>query len=161
MVVSGLALGCDAAAHEGCLEARGQTVAVLPGGIRRIYPPQHHGLADRILKASGCLLSEYPPDEPPQSCYFVERDRLQSGLSGALVVAETDIRGGAMHTARFCRQEKKPLACLDPGKKYALNPMLQGNLKLIRRHQAVPLKGMRDLEIFLSKLSNHQGASAQ
>jgi DNA processing protein len=111
-VVSGLALGIDTAAHEGCLAKKGRTVAVLPSGFDRLYPPANKALAAAILKKDGCLLSEYPPHTGPEPFRFVERDRIQSGLSAGVVVVETEAQGGAMHTARFCRQEERPLgAC--------------------------------------------------
>lgn len=157
VVVSGLALGCDTAAHEGCLEAKGQTVAILPSGLLNIYPSRNKSLAERILKSGGCLLSEYPPLEGPEPYRFVQRDRLQSGLSSAVVIVETDVSGGAMHTARFCAGQARPLACLRPDPRRLGHPMAQGNLKLIQEGKAVPLKGLQDFERFVNKPFFYKG----
>jgi peptide-methionine (S)-S-oxide reductase len=144
VVVSGLALGCDTAAHEGCLEGGGRTVAVLPGGIRNVYPSENQKLAERIVRSGGCLVSEYPPEARPEPYRFIERDRLQSGLSLGTVVVETDLEGGAMHTARFCLAQKRLLACVVPSKRFSSHPMAQGNWKLIREKRTLALKTPAD-----------------
>lgn len=113
VVVSGLALGCDTAAHRGCLDHGGYTSAVLPAGLDAIYPPQNSGLAAEIA-ASGCLLSEYPPGVQPARYRFVERDRLQSGLSDVVIVVETEANGGAMYTARFAKRQGRRLLVCSP-----------------------------------------------
>jgi DNA processing protein len=148
VVVSGLALGIDTAAHEGCLAAGGRTVAVLPSGIYNIYPRENKALADRIVKAGGCLVSEYPPDASPEKYTFIQRDRLQSGLSLGVVIVETDLAGGAMHTARFCRRQGRLLACLKPARSRASDPIVGGNIALLRRKEAVPLESPEDLGPF-------------
>jgi DNA processing protein len=112
-VVSGLAFGCDAAAHRGCLDQGGYTAAVLPSGLDEIYPPQNRDLAARIAE-TGCLLSEYPPGIRPARYRFVERDRLQSGLSDLVIVVESEIHGGAMHTAQFARRQGRRLLVFSP-----------------------------------------------
>ncbi|MGH7197332.1 MAG: DNA-processing protein DprA [Candidatus Omnitrophota bacterium] len=151
VVVSGLALGIDAAAHEGCLAAGGQTIAVLPSGVSNVYPRENQKLAARIVKSGGCLVSEYPPDASPEKYTFIQRDRLQSGLSLGVVVVETDLGGGAMHTARFCRRQGRLLACVKPRGKHADDPIVSGNLALLRRKEAAALIGLADLDAF-SKL---------
>lgn len=127
VVISGLALGCDAAAHRGCLEQGGYTAAVLPAGLDTIYPPQHRDLAVQIA-AAGCLLSEYPPGIRPARYRFVERDRLQSGLSDMVIVVETEMNGGAMHTAHFARRQRRRLLVFSPA---SLNAQALGNRRLI------------------------------
>ena len=111
-VVSGLAIGCDTAGHEGCLDGNGLTIAVLAHGLDKVYPARNKELATRILEQSGLLVSEYPPGTPALSNYFIERDRLQSGLSDAVVVVETGIKSGTMHTVKFCIEQKRILACI-------------------------------------------------
>lgn len=98
-VVSGLALGVDAAAHEGALEAGGTTVGVLGCGIDVVYPRSNRGLFGRVREAGG-LVSEYGPGEPPLRWRFPARNRVISGLSGCVVVVEAPERSGSLITAR-------------------------------------------------------------
>ena len=100
VVVSGLALGIDAAAHEGALAGHGETVAVLANGLDSIYPREHERLGQRILESGGCLISEYPSGTPPLPHQFLERNRIVSGLSTAVVIIEAPIHSGALATAR-------------------------------------------------------------
>jgi len=149
VLVSGLARGCDTAAHVGCLAAEGQTVAILAHGLNTIYPPENYGLAEQIIEMGGCLLSEYPPNERPKPKYFVERDRLQSGLSGGVIIVETDLKGGAMHTARFCVEEKKPLGCMVFPEDRNNRKMTEGNVRLISSGEAVALNSIDDVKGFI------------
>lgn len=105
VVVSGMALGIDTRAHYGALGAKdGFSVAVLGNGILAPYPApdKNHGLADKLL-ARGVLVCECAPDAPVSSPRLVARNRLISGLSGSLVLVESDIDGGAMHAVRFAQ----------------------------------------------------------
>jgi DNA processing protein len=151
IVVSGLAEGCDTAGHEGCLKANGCTVAVLAHGLQMIYPAQNKKLAERIVDSGGCLVSEYHLGTKPFKSSFVERDRLQSGLSAAVVVIETDIKGGTMHTARYCLEQDRTLACIDhpPERR---SEKSRGNQKLIAEKKAIPLKTPEQLESFIAKV---------
>jgi DNA processing protein len=97
-VISGLARGIDAAAHRGALKAGGRTLAVLAGGLSRIYPPQHAALAQEV-QANGALLSEAPMAMEPLAALFPNRNRLISGLSQGVVVVEAAERSGALITA--------------------------------------------------------------
>jgi len=151
-VVSGLATGCDTAAHLGCLEAGGSTVAVLAHGLHMIYPACNRGLADRIVRSGGCLVSEYPPGEEPRRHYFIERDRLQSGLGRAVVIVETDVEGGAMHTARFCVEQGRLLGCLVPPSRSSCDLKWQGNRELLASGKACPLQDVRDVETLVARL---------
>ena len=151
VIVSGLALGCDAAAHVGCLNAGGQTVAVLAHGLDNIYPSKNRDLADRILSSDGCLVSEYPPGIRPRGNFFVERDRLQSGLAAAVIVVETDLKGGTMHTARFCLEQHRMLACVVHPAKFASHDKARGNQMLISEGKAIPLSSRQDIENFVAR----------
>jgi DNA processing protein len=97
-VVSGMALGIDAAAHAGALDAGGLTVAVLGCGTDIAYPHRHRGLYARILE-HGLAVSEYPPGTAPAPWRFPARNRLIAALAGTLVVVEARARSGALITA--------------------------------------------------------------
>src|SRR3989344_6570469 len=99
-VVSGLALGIDAAAHEGTLEAKGKTIAVLANGLDGIYPRQNEKLAEKILESGGALISEYPIGAPSLAHRFIERNRIVSGLSLGTIIVEAPKESGALATAR-------------------------------------------------------------
>ncbi|MEM9187338.1 MAG: DNA-processing protein DprA [Planctomycetota bacterium] len=103
-VVSGLARGIDAAAHRGALAAGGRTLAVLAGGLLKLYPPEHRGLAEDVV-ANGCLIAEAPPRMPPMSGSFPQRNRVISGLSLGVVVVEAANRSGALITARHAGEQ--------------------------------------------------------
>jgi len=99
-VVSGLARGIDAAAHCGALDGGGLTVAVLPTGLDRIYPPAHRGLAQRIARA-GALVTEFAPETRVYPSNFHQRNRIIAGLTAATVVVEAAHKSGAKITAKF------------------------------------------------------------
>jgi DNA processing protein len=104
-VVSGLALGVDAAAHRGALNATGATLAVLGSGVDRIRPAANAALADALLSSGGALLSEYPPGTPPAPFRFPERNRLISGLALGVLVVEASGRSGSLITARLAAEQ--------------------------------------------------------
>ncbi len=99
-IVSGLAVGIDAAAHVAALDAGGHTVAVLGHGLQTIYPREHAALAERILDQGGALVREYPFGTQLVQRRLFERDRIQAGLSQAVVMVQSKPDGGSMHTAK-------------------------------------------------------------
>jgi len=115
-VVSGLALGTDAACHRGCMEAGGRTIAVLPSGIdsRSISPQTNMPLAERIVQANGLLLSENAPGTPTLPYQFLHRNRLIAGLSDAVVIIEADHGSGALVTARLALEQGREVLAV-PG----------------------------------------------
>lgn len=155
-IVSGLAIGCDAAAHRGCLKANGSTVAVMAGGLDKIYPKANSALAEEILAKKGCLISEYSIGHSPRAGNFVERDRLQSGLSQAVIVVETDIKGGTMHTVSFSKKQERYLACLsNHPEKLQDHPKIQGNKKIISEG-GVPLGNSDEINMFIRFLKDEK-----
>jgi DNA processing protein len=104
---SGLAYGVDTAAHKEALDAGGKTVAVLGSGINVIYPWKNSGLAKRIIEQEGALISEYPPDTPPDAINFPGRNRIVSGMSHGILVVESGIKGGSMITARYALDQNR------------------------------------------------------
>ena len=112
-VVSGLALGIDAAAHMGALAVSdGRTLAVLGSGVLNIYPPNNRSLAEAVM-GRGSLVCEVRPDVTVSAASLVARNRIISGLCEALVVIETAADGGAMHAARFAKAQGRRIYTLD------------------------------------------------
>jgi DNA processing protein len=128
-VVSGLARGIDGVAHRAALEAGGRTVAVLAGGLSRIYPPEHAGLAGEICAGRGALVSETPMAMDPLPGMFPARNRIISGLSRGVVVIEADERSGALITATHALEQGREVFAV-PGP--ADSAASAGCLKLIR-----------------------------
>ena len=136
-VVSGLALGVDAAAHEGALAGfalAGEpsfcaTIAVVGTGLDRVYPKSHLDLARRIVQ-SGCLVSEYPLGTPPLAANFPKRNRLIAGLSQATLVVEAALQSGSLITARLANDQGKDVFAI-PGSIHA--PQSRGCHLLIKQ----------------------------
>ncbi len=127
VVVSGLARGIDAAAHEGSLPTG--TAAVLGGGIDDVYPPENEGLYARIA-ADGCVVSESPVGHKAQARDFPRRNRLISGLSLGVVVVEAEMRSGSLITARLAGEQGREVFAV-PGS--PLDPRAAGANDLIRQ----------------------------
>ena len=144
-VISGLAHGCDRFGHMGCLQAKGKTAAVMAGGLDKIYPSQHKELADEIVRAGGCLLSEYPAGTKAVQGNFVERDRLQSGLSEGIIVVETDVRGGTWHTIAYAREYGRRIGCYKHPVKFSSEKQVLGNRKLLEEKGTIGIETNQDL----------------
>ena len=129
-IVSGLAFGIDSAAHRGCLDAKGITIAILANGLDKVYPASHENLAREILDTGGAIVSEYPIGLSPHAFRLLERNRIVSGLSRAVLVIEAPIRSGAMNTARFATEQNREVF-VAPGP--AGHPHYEGSHALIRR----------------------------
>lgn len=127
-VVSGLARGIDGAAHRGALAAGGRTLAVLGGGLDRLFPPDHAALAQQIA-AQGAVLSEFPMTMPPLAEQFPRRNRVLSGLSLGVVVVEAAGRSGALITARCALEQGREVFAV-PGPAGA--PQSRGTHQLLR-----------------------------
>ena len=127
VVVSGLARGIDAAAHQGALDAG--TVAVLAGGVDDVYPPEHSDLAASI-RENGCLVSERPPGLTARAPDFPRRNRIISGLSLGVVVVEAEMKSGSLITARLAGEQGRDVFAV-PGS--PLDPRARGANDLIRQ----------------------------
>lgn len=136
VILSGLAYGCDAAAHHGALEATGRTIAVIATGLDRAHPEAHQALQDRIIASGGLVLSEYPQATPVDTYRLVARDRLQAALSAELLVIECGVQSGTMHTVRFAERYHRPIFALPPHTDCL--PSLEGNRQLLQSGRAKP-----------------------
>lgn len=103
VVVSGLALGCDASAHRGCMAADGGTIAIVATGLNLVHPRENIPLQEEILQKGGLILSEQPLGVKANPTRLVARNRLQAALSEEIVVAECPEHSGTMHTVRLLR----------------------------------------------------------
>lgn len=130
VIVSGLALGVDALAHQAALNVGGLTMAVLPTGINEIYPSDNKPLAKKIVDSGGVVLSEYPDGTKGFRGNFVQRNRLVSGISDAVLVTEAAEKSGTLHTARFALEQGKKLLVV-PGN--ITSPLSSGTNLLIKQ----------------------------
>jgi len=151
-VVSGLALGCDTEAHLGCLDAGGTTIVILGCGINNIFPKQNQPLAEKIISSGGCLISEYPPNEPVRSFQLIDRSKLQAELSDCIIVGQAKTKSGSMHAPLHAlKQLHRPVAVLS-GEQY-LDDDFSGNSKLIQDYSVTPLISEQDKLNFISSLT--------
>ncbi len=139
-VVSGLARGIDAAAHRGALEAGGRTIAVLGGGLAKLYPPEHRTLASEIVE-QGAVVSEFPMRTQPAKGTFPQRNRIISGLSLGVIVVEAGQTSGALSTAAHALEQDRQVFAV-PGQ--LDNPQSQGCHQLIRQG-AVLIRSAADI----------------
>ena len=111
-IVSGMALGIDSIAHNAAISAGGRTIAVLPSGLENIYPQENIGLYKNILKTGGTVISEYSPKTKAGYNKFLERNRIVSGLSIAILVIEAAHRSGTSVTARLAESQNRDVYCI-------------------------------------------------
>lgn len=142
-IVSGLALGIDAIAHEATLSAHGRTIAVLGSGLDRqsIYPSANRYLADKIIASDGAVVSEFPLGTPPLRHHFPQRNRIIAGLSLGTVVIEASDKSGALITAQYALDQNREVFAL-PGSIYSSQSI--GPNKLIKQG-AKPITGAHDI----------------
>jgi DNA processing protein len=144
-VISGLARGVDAIAHQSALKAGGRSIAVLGCGVDRIYPPEHAQLAEKLVE-NGALISDYPLGTSPDASNFPPRNRIISGLSIATVVVEAGETSGALITAQFALDQGREVLAV-PGN--ILAPLSKGTNRLISQG-ARPMLSVTDLLDFLN-----------
>ncbi len=157
VVVSGLALGTDAIAHRAALDAHGTTIAVLAGGLSRITPMTNRQIGEDIIATGGAILSEYEPHEPPYLSRFLERNRIVSGISDAVLITEASSRSGTLNTARNALEQGKEVFVV-PGN--ITSPQSAGCNALLRQG-ATPVTKVEDiLEVIAPDLLRPQAALA-
>jgi DNA processing protein len=149
-IISGLARGIDGEAHLGTLEAKGRTVAILGGGLAKIYPPDHVDLAARIAQSGGLLMTETPMNVNIQPGMFPARNRIISALTRAVIVIEANEKSGALITARHAAEQGREVFVI-PGNVDSKHS--EGSLELIRkgarlvRHAADILEDLQGLSV--------------
>ncbi|MGI6206068.1 MAG: DNA-processing protein DprA [Anaerovoracaceae bacterium] len=158
-VISGLAAGCDTAAHMAALgstdgrRGRGRTIAVLPCGFDNIYPKSGAPLAERIAgSGAGLLISAYRPDESVERFRLIERDELTAALSDVVIAVQCGRKSGTMHTVKAAAAMKRPLACWwwDESEETPDGDFL-GNYHMIAHMGAFPVKDEDSLQKFLNQ----------
>ncbi len=149
-VVSGLARGVDGAAHQEAIKAGGRTLAVLGGGLNKIFPPEHTSLAEKISQGFGAVVSEFPPDYPSVAGNFPSRNRVIAGLSRAVLVTEAAEDSGSLITARSAIEVGREVFAI-PGP--ITSPLSRGPIALIRQG-AKPVFSAEDIleELGMSSL---------
>lgn len=159
-VVSGLALGIDAAAHAGALAAGAPgcaTLAVLGSGLACCYPPENAALAEAVALGGG-LLSEFPPDQPPERWQFPRRNRLVAALAEAVVVVEAPLRSGALLTAQEALEQGREVLAV-PGP--LGRPSHEGAHALLRQQAAALCTGVDDVLAALGLAAGLSGTPAR
>lgn len=157
IIVSGMALGVDGIAHRGAIDAGGTTIAVLASGLDRIYPATHRDLARAIIDSGGALISEYEPGIEARDFQFLERNRIVSGLSDAIIVTEAAMRSGTLSTAAHALDQGREVFVV-PGN--ITSPMSAGCNALIKQG-AHPMTRVEDvIEIIAPQLLKPQSMLA-
>lgn len=130
VIVSGLAYGVDACAHQATVDAGGKAIAVLACGLDRMYPAANSRLAKAILASGGVILSEYKTGVEPFKAHFLARNRLISGLADAVIIPEAAARSGSLNTAAHALNQGKPVFAV-PGP--ITQPLSEGTNNLIKQ----------------------------
>ena len=157
VIVSGLALGTDAIAHRAALEAGGTTLAVLANGLSKITPTTNRQLGEDIIAAGGAIFSEYEPNEPPYLARFLERNRIVSGLSDAVLITEASARSGTLNTARNALEQGREVFVV-PGN---ITSPLSAGCNALLKQGATPVTCAEDiLEVIAPQLLRPQAQLA-
>lgn len=111
--MSGLALGIDTAAHKGCIDSGGKTIAVVGSGLDRIYPKENTELQKDIIQSGGLILSEQPEGIKASPRTLIARTHIQMAIADKVIVVECERESGTMHAVRFAQNFDKPIFALD------------------------------------------------
>lgn len=157
-VISGLAYGVDVAAHRAALKAGLPTVGVMANPLNTVYPAEHRDVAVRMVREGGMLMSEYSSDTRVHRGFFLARNRIVAGLADAVVVVESDTRGGAMATARIASAYGRELFAA-PGR--ATDTYSRGCLDLLARRMASVVRDADDIAEALGWQPSEEGTQQQ
>ncbi|WP_327052308.1 DNA-processing protein DprA [Halomicrococcus gelatinilyticus] len=151
-VVSGLANGVDEAAHKSTLEAEGKTIAVLPGHIEKVYPKSNKEIGEQIPE-NGALVSEVSKKVRINRGRFVERNRITSGLTTAVIIGASGETGGTIHQAKFAQSQNLPILLYDPEEDDGQSP------EKLKEMGAKTFSNLNELEELVNSLheTNHAG----
>lgn len=157
VIISGLALGVDAIAHRAVLDIGGTTIAVQANGLSRLTPTTNRQLGEDIEAHGGAIISEYEPNEPPYQARFLERNRIVSGLSDAVLITEASARSGTLNTAGHALEQGKEVFVV-PGN--ITSPLSAGCNQLLKQG-ATPVTSAEDIiEIIAPELLEPQSRLA-
>jgi len=141
VIISGLALGADSAAHQACIDAGGQTIAVLASGLQQIYPSTNVNLARQVVKTGGVIMSENEASYKPHPYDFLKRNRIVAALSDGVLVTEAAARSGTLNTASHALEMGIPVFAV-PGN--ITSPLSEGCNNLIKAG-AIPVTSVEDI----------------
>lgn len=143
-IVSGLAKGCDSAAHTGCLDGNGKTIAVVANGLDSVYPIENKKLVQRILDKGGLILSKVFIGEKANAGTLLDRNKIQVGLCNKVIIVEAGLWSGTTYTADLALKNQRKTGCLTMDNEYR-----PGNLKLLEKPCITPIKNKDDLLGFI------------
>lgn len=153
IIASGMALGVDGLAHRAALEAGGTTIAVQANGLTKLYPRSHEQLGQAIVAGGGAIISEYEPDIPARDFQFLERNRIVSGLSDAVLITEASLRSGTMSTARHALEQGRDVFVV-PGN---ITSPLSAGCNALLKQGAMPVTSPDDIiEVIAPQLLKSQ-----
>lgn len=153
VIISGLALGIDAIAHRGALEAGGITIAVLANSVDHVYPRTHNSLAEQIIQQKGVVLSEYEPPTDARGFQFLARNRIVSGLADAIIIVEAAARSGTLNTASHALEQGREVFVV-PGN--ITSPLSSGCNALLKQGASPVMRAEDVLEVIAPQLLQPQ-----
>ncbi len=140
-IISGLAIGIDTIAHINSMNEIGKTIAILGSGFNNIYPKQNYYLYNQIIQNGGCVISEYPPESEVNKSNFPKRNRIISGISMGILIAEARYRSGTTITAKYAIKQNKAIFCipnkLDEPTGYSTNQLIKNGANLVTSAQDI------------------------
>ncbi|MFZ2545138.1 MAG: DNA-processing protein DprA [Candidatus Saccharimonadales bacterium] len=148
IIISGMAFGVDGIAHRAALDAHGITIAVQANGLDRLYPSSHRQLGEDIVAGGGAILSEYEPGTPGYPNQFLERNRIISGLSDAILITEAAAKSGTLNTASHALEQGKDVFVV-PGN---ITSPLSAGCNLLLKQGAIPVTKTEDI---LERIAPH------